>query len=96
MESALRRIGDKWNLLIVWTALQGATRFDDFKNHLGISSNVLSNRLSKLVDAGILVKCPVHIGALRFEYRLTGRGKALHPALNQMERWGVKALIDQF
>ena len=95
MEVAIRQIGDSWSLLIVWNALQGLTRFDDFKNHLGVSSNILTNRLSALIDAGILIKHPVHIGALRQEYRLTGKGEALRPALNLMERWGMRASIDQ-
>ena len=88
MDSAARQIGDSWTLLIVWAALQGETRFDDFQGHLGIARNILSNRLSKLVDDGILAKHPVHTGALRQEYRLTGKGEALRPTLELMEGWG--------
>ena len=88
MESAARQIGDSWSLLIVWAALQGTTRFDDFQNHLGVSSNILTSRLSKLVVEGILVKLPVHSGARRQEYRVTGKGEALRPALDLMEGWG--------
>ncbi len=87
MDRAVRKIGDSWSLLIVWAALQGTTRFDDFQSRLGVASNILSNRLSKLVDKGILVKHPVQSGARRQEYRVTGKGEALRPALELMEGW---------
>lgn len=88
MESAARQIGDSWSLLIVWAALQGTTRFDDFQSRLGVASNILSNRLLKLVDEGILVKHPIHSGARRQEYRVTGKGEALRSTLELMEGWG--------
>ena len=88
MDSAARQIGDSWTLLIIWAALQGATRFDDFQGQLGIARNILSNRLLNLVDDGILAKHPAHTGALRQEYRLTGKGEALRPTLELMEGWG--------
>ncbi len=88
MDSAVRQIGDSWSLLIVWSALQGTTRFDNFQSRLGVARNILSSRLSKLVDEGILVKRPVHIGARRLEYRVTGKGEALRPALELIDGWG--------
>jgi DNA-binding HxlR family transcriptional regulator len=88
MDSAVRQIGDSWSLLIVWSALQGTTRFVDFRNRLGVSGKTLSTRLSKLVDEGILVKRPVHSGARRQKYRVTGKGEALRPTLELMEGWG--------
>jgi DNA-binding HxlR family transcriptional regulator len=93
MDSAVRQIGDSWSLLIVWSALQGTTRFDNFHSRLGVARNVLSNRLSKLIDEGILVKLPVHSGARRLEYRVTGRGEALRPALELIEGWGNGASV---
>ncbi len=88
MGSAVRQIGDSWSLLIVWSALQGTTRFDNFQSRLGVARNILSNRLSRLVEAGILVKRPVHSGARRLEYRVTGKGEALRPALELIAGWG--------
>ena len=93
MDTAVRQIGDSWSLLIVWSALQGTTRFDNFQSRLGIARNILSNRLSKLVEKGILVKRPVHIGARRLEYRVTGKGEALRPALELIEGWGNGASV---
>ncbi len=93
MDSTVRQIGDSWSLLIVWSALQGTTRFDNFQIRLGVARNILSNRLSKLVDEGILVKRPVHSGARRLEYRVTGKGEALRPALALIEGWGNGASV---
>lgn len=91
MDRAIRQIGDGWSLLIVWEALNGTTRFDNFQNRLGIARNILSNRLAKLVDDGLLVKRPVRAGARRLEYRVTPRAEALRPALELIESWGEGA-----
>ena len=88
MDSAIRQIGDSWSMQIVWLTLQGTTRFDNFQSHLGVARNILSNRLSRLVDEGILVKHPVYSGARRLEYRVTYKGEALRPALELIEGWG--------
>ena len=88
MDSAVRQIGDSWSLLIVWSALHGTTRFDKFQSLLGVTRNILSNRLSRLVEKGILVKRPIRSGARRLEYRVTGKGEALRPALELIEGWG--------
>jgi len=94
MKSAVRQIGDSWSLLIVWSAMQGTTRFDKFQSRLGVARNILSDRLSKLVEKGILVKRPVRSGACRLEYRMTGKGEALRPALELIEGWGNAASAD--
>jgi DNA-binding HxlR family transcriptional regulator len=94
MNSAVRQIGDSWSLLIVWAALQGTTRFDNFQSDLGVARNILSNRLAKLVDEGILVKRPVRFGARRLEYRVTRKGEALRPALELIKGWGESAAVN--
>ncbi|HUF56694.1 MAG TPA: helix-turn-helix domain-containing protein [Thermohalobaculum sp.] len=88
MTDAVRQIGDSWTLLIVWAALRGITRFDTFQRRLGVARNILSNRLARLVDEGILEKRPVHAGARRLEYRITPKGEALRPVLELIEDWG--------
>ncbi len=88
MDRAVRQIGDGWSLLIVWEALNGTTRFDNFQSRLGVARNILSNRLAKLVADGLLVKRPVRAGGRRMEYRPTARAEALRPALELIERWG--------
>ena len=88
IDRAVRTIGDGWSLLILWEALQGTTRFDNFQSRLGVARNILSNRLARLVDAGVLVKKPVREGARRLEYRVTPKGEALRPVLELMDLWG--------
>lgn len=88
MNRAVRQIGDGWSLLIVWEALNGTSRFDNFQNRLGVARNILSNRLARLVEEGILIKRPVRNGARRLEYRATAKAEALRPALEMMEGWG--------
>ncbi|MEL6677317.1 MAG: helix-turn-helix domain-containing protein [Pseudomonadota bacterium] len=87
---ALEQIGDRWTLLIIWASLNGITRFDDYQRHLGVARNILSTRLRRLLDLGVLVKRPVHDGARRLEYRVTPKGQDLRPALEQIETWGEK------
>ena len=78
-------IGEHWTLLIIRDAFFGLRRFDEFHNSLGISRNVLSVRLKKLVKAGILEKTE---GPGHPEYRLTEKGLALQPAMVAMTHWG--------
>lgn len=92
MDRAVRQIGDGWSLLIVWQALNGTTRFDNFQSRLGVARNILSNRLAKLVGDGLLVKRPVRAGGRRMEYRPTARAEALRPALELIDRWGEGAV----
>ena len=47
-------VGDRWSLLIVRDAFDGMRRFGDFQRSLGVARNILSDRLRKLVEAGVL------------------------------------------
>ena len=58
MGRAIDVLGDRWTLLILRNATMGITRFEAFRAELGIADNILSNRLSRLVDAGVLVRVP--------------------------------------
>jgi len=91
MHMAVSQIGDRWTLLILWASLHGTTRFDDFQIQLGVARNILSDRLSKLVGAGILVKRPFRPLARRMEYKLTAKGEALRPTVERIEAWGRNA-----
>jgi DNA-binding HxlR family transcriptional regulator len=86
----LEVIGEWWTMLIVRDAFLGVTRFDDFQKRLGISRNVLDQRLNRLVETGVLVKVPYNEHPLRFEYRLTDKGRDLWPVLTTMREWGDK------
>lgn len=90
MIATLRGIGDGWSLLIVYAALEGVSRFDAFQNKLGVARNILSNRLTRLVEEGIFEKVPVREGARRLEYRLTEKGRSLSAALGELRDWGKR------
>ena len=84
---ALSVVGERWTLLILRDAFLGTRRFDQFQSNLGITRHRLSERLTKLVEQGVLVKVPYHERPLRHEYRLTRKGLALYPVLMSLARW---------
>lgn len=89
---ALAVVGERWSLLIVREAFDGVRRFQDFRNRLGIASNLLSTRLETLVGAGILMRVPYQDpgGRRRDEYHLTERGEDLESVLLALRQWGDK------
>jgi len=86
----LERVGEWWTLLILRNAFSGMTRFDEFQQHLGIGTNVLSQRLRSLTEDEILTRTAAPDDGRAFEYRLTERGLALYPILIAMMEWGEK------
>jgi len=83
-------IGDRWTMMILRDAFLRIRRFDDFQSDLGISRQRLSERLSKLVDDGVLQKVEYQTSPSRFEYRLTAKGVDLYPVIMAMVNWGDK------
>lgn len=84
--------GDSWTLLIVRDGLQGLTRFDEFQRSLNIARNTLSDRLTKLVSAGVMSKRFYQDNPPRYEYVLTDMGRDFFPVLAAMLSWGDKWL----
>jgi DNA-binding HxlR family transcriptional regulator len=83
-------VGQKWSLLILREAFWGRTRFAEFRERLGVAPDVLTDRLGRLVDAGILERRPYRDSGEREreEYVLTEAGRALLPVLAAMSAWG--------
>ncbi|MDQ4095095.1 MAG: helix-turn-helix transcriptional regulator [Actinomycetota bacterium] len=81
-------IGERWSLLILRDAFYGLRRFEDFQRDLGIARNVLADRLSKLVENGLLERRLYEERPPRYEYRLTLKGRDLLPVLLSLMRWG--------
>jgi DNA-binding HxlR family transcriptional regulator len=82
--------GDRWTLLIVRDLLFGRTRFKDFTTSPeGIPTNILADRLERLLAHGIVEQIPAEDGTKRLAYRLTKKGKALGPMLKAMRDWGL-------
>ncbi len=84
----LEVVGEWWTMLIVRDVFLGVHRFEEMQHRLGISRNVLTQRLVRLVAAGILVKAPYQAHPVRHEYRLTDKGRDLWPVLTAMRHWG--------
>lgn len=85
---ALDQVGDWWTLLIIREATQGATRFDEFQNELGIARNILASRLERLIESGIMERFPLEHRANTDGYRLTRKGEELYPVLVTLKQWG--------
>ena len=84
----LEVVGEWWSLLVVRDAFFGVRRFDDFQARLGISRNILNQRLTKLVDDGVLERVPYQDNPPRSNYRLTEKGRDLWHVLTAMRQWG--------
>jgi DNA-binding HxlR family transcriptional regulator len=92
---ALEVVGERWTLLIIRDAFLGLRRFDQFQESLGIARNVLTDRLARLVEAGILDRVRYSERPQRYEYRLTPKGRDLTIALAGLRQWGDKYLSEQ-
>jgi DNA-binding HxlR family transcriptional regulator len=86
----LELVGEWWTMLVVRDAFLGVRRFDTFQERLGISRNILAQRLSKLVAAGILDKRAYQDNPPRYDYVLTDKGRDLWPLLTALRQWGDK------
>lgn len=89
---SLAIIGDNWTLLVLRDCFLGVRRFDDFQQRLGVTRHVLSDRLRKLADGGVLEKVAYQQRPLRHEYRLTPMGRDLYPVIAHLAQWGDKYL----
>lgn len=97
IERGLSVFGDHWTVLILRDAFLGTTRFADFRARLGIASDVLTERLSHLVEHGILTRDPYQEpgSRMRFDYHLTDKGQSLNLVLGAMQQWGERYLPRQ-
>jgi len=92
----LQVVGEKWTLLIMRESFYGATRFEQFHSVLQCPRNLLSERLSKLVDEGILERSEYREpgSRARNEYRMTDEGRDLAAALIALQQWGDRYKAD--
>jgi DNA-binding HxlR family transcriptional regulator len=92
---ALEVVGERWTLLIVRDVFLGRRRFDQLQESLGVARNVLTDRLNRLVEEGILERVPYSERPARFEYQLTDKGRELNVALTALRQWGDKYLSER-
>lgn len=83
-------VGDRWSILVVRALFRGLRRFDELTEDLGISRPVLSDRLRKLTEAGIVERAPYQEHPVRYDYRLTPMGIELSPMIVALVLWGTR------
>jgi DNA-binding HxlR family transcriptional regulator len=93
---ALDVIGDRWTLLIVRELLlAGSARYTDLRNGLpGIATNLLAERLRELESHGVLRREEAPPPVATTVFRLTPRGEALRPLLEELFRWGMPLMAE--
>lgn len=88
-------VGDWWTPMVMREAFLGRKRFDEFQETLGVSRAVLTQRLARLVDEGLLERRLYEERPPRHEYLLTDKGRAFYDVLAAMWRWGSDWLWDE-
>jgi DNA-binding HxlR family transcriptional regulator len=86
------RLGDRWSLVVIAALLSGPQRYGELQERVrGIAPNILSARLRKLEEDGIVVSTPYSERPPRYEYRLTAEGEALADALRLLADWAARS-----
>jgi DNA-binding HxlR family transcriptional regulator len=85
---ALGAIGDPWTLLILRELFLGQRRFEEFQAQTGMAPYLLSRRLAKLAAQDIVTRVPYRQRPVRYEYRLTEKGRDLHAVVVALAGWG--------
>jgi DNA-binding HxlR family transcriptional regulator len=93
---AMAILGEKWTVVVLREVFNGIRRFDDMRVRTGIPRQVLANRLTSLVDHGLLRREPYREPGARerHEYRLTAKGFDIYPVLIAVKAWGDRYLAD--
>ena len=92
LERTMDLLGDRWTSHVVAAAFRGAKRFADFQGQLNIATNILADRLGRLVEFGILKKQVYQLRPKRLSYRLTEEGRDIFPLIMTLMAWGDKWL----
>jgi DNA-binding HxlR family transcriptional regulator len=85
---AMEVVGDRWSILLLREAYYGIRRFDQFQYYLGVAPNILSARLKKFVDLGMMSRVPLSEHGRRYEYVLTEKGRDFFPTYLALKKWG--------
>jgi DNA-binding HxlR family transcriptional regulator len=83
-------VGDRWTMLLVRELFMGTRRFDEIQAQTAVPSHLLSIRLERLEEDGVIVRKPYQDRPLRHEYRLTPKDKDLYVAILSLRAWGMK------
>ncbi len=82
-----RLVGDEWILLILREMFKRPHKFDELQKACGAATNILTNRLQRMLDAGLIKKVPYQERPVRYEYKLARAGYAMMPMLLEMMRY---------
>src|ERR1044072_1488742 len=85
---AMEVVGDRWSILLLREAYYGTRRFDEFQYYLGVAPNILSARLKKVVELGMMTRLPLPEHGGRYEYVLTEKGRDFFPTYLALKKWG--------
>jgi DNA-binding HxlR family transcriptional regulator len=88
--AAVEAVGERWSFLILRGVFHGLHHFEEFQATLGIARNILSNRLARLVEQGILEREREDSDRRKVSYRLTAKGQDLLPVLIALRQWGER------
>jgi len=87
-------IGEPWTPLILRDVVFGLTKFDELQRDLGVATNILADRLTTLVEHGLLTREPYRTRPVRYRYELTEKGTDVVPVLLALLRWGDRWAAD--
>lgn len=90
---ALDVVGDRWSILVIRDAMDGARSFTEFQRRTGIARNILTDRLRKLTAHGLLAQRTAPSGR-RQEYVLSDAGRDLFPVIVTLRQWGERHAFD--
>jgi DNA-binding HxlR family transcriptional regulator len=93
--SALTVLGEKWSLLVVRELALGVHRFDKIQRNTGAPRDILTSRLRRLEESGVVAKRQYQERPVRFEYHLTPAGDELRPILLSLQQWGERWTTQQ-
>ena len=85
---AMEVVGDRWSIPLLREAYYGTRRFDEFQYYLGVAPNILSTRLKKFIDLGMMTRVPLPEHGGRYEYMLTKKGRDFFPTYLALKKWG--------
>lgn len=85
---SLEVIGERWCFMILRASFNGIYHFEDFLSEIGIARNILANRLTRMVEAGVMTRRPCEDDKRKVEYRLTDKGLDLLPTMIALRQWG--------
>ena len=87
---ALEVVGEKWSLLVIRELFLGVRRFNEMALNTGAPRDILTTRLRRLEDAGVIERSEYSNRPPRYEYRLTRAGRDLLPVIMTLRQWGER------